>query len=278
MLEGLLQILSEFHHVRLEGLVIGGDNELSVPTPAQDLRRIPQTSRVFHDIKTLQLYIFNAESEMSRGVQLARYGARNAQFQEAINAHVDLLPLTPQLHHLLYQGDGFKNADPFLPALSNAISCPLSLLKLCLYGVMVKSTELLYVLTVLAPTLKLLRLCWIGLDGAPWHSVFQCMATRMQLDHFEIDELSGGTDTPIVCFADVERQRPLAYGSELREVSDTSQDHQDTLDYIDPELDDGYVWVCGARKFGTGMYLDRLTELDDVGYWLAVIRDRHEMI
>jgi hypothetical protein len=217
--------------------------------------------------------------EVSLEMQLAQPDAVNDLFYEAINALVDLLSLTPKLQYLFYQGGGFRNADPFMPALSTAISRPLPLVRFVLCRVMVLATNLLDVLNALAPTLKHIMLVSIDLDGAAWHFIFDCMATSLQLNYVHLLGLSSGNDVaPTVCFADIERKRPIAYGSELRDHSDAWEDFQEMLQTIGPELDDGYVWVFQGNDRSKGFVIDRIDQLDDVGYWLGVIRDQHRMI
>lgn len=110
------------------------------------------------------------------------------------------------------------HTDYFMPALLIAVSRPLPLVKLGLRGLRVSSTTFLSIFNSLAPTLRYVKLCHIQLTDAIWRLVFDNMATRLQLDRVHLGALyerTGGY-TQMVYYAEVQRQRPVAYGSEWR--------------------------------------------------------------
>lgn len=175
------------------------------------------------------------------------------------------------------------HTDYFMPALLIAVSRPLPLVKLGLRGLRVSSTTFLSIFNSLAPTLRYVKLCHIQLTDAIWRLVFDNMATRLQLDRVHLGALyerTGGY-TQMVYYAEVQRQRPVAYGSEWRGCHPEAEKLEKTWEGdISPELDDGFVWVFRNTEYEfdfdeetSQIVLDRSDGLDDVEHWWSIIRD-----
>jgi hypothetical protein len=199
---------------------------------------------------------------------LTQYDVTNV-FQVARTVLASFLSQTPKLQQLLYQGYKSERTDPMMSVLLSTVSRPLSLTRIDLSDVLVSSTNLLEVFDSVAPTPQRVMLRSITLTDVLWHSVFEYMASRLQLGYVHLESLEG-VDGNTVIDPEVQRQRSFARGSECRAYNPRARELENTTEgHIGSELDDGYVWVFRGSEYDYADYdavhvvLDGLDDVND---------------
>lgn len=263
--------------------VVGSGKQFRHATPVQVLRAIPTDSTVLDNLKSLELGVSWSETDFTQSHDMGK-GFHKATIKDATDALRGFFAHTPKLQDLAYQGYGRAPQDTLLHAISHDPSRLRCLTRFSLSYVNVSDALLLRTLEAFAPTLIRISLSVMGVCDGTWKPIFHAM-TQMKLEivhlaALSLEDLLQPEIGPSVSFANILRERPVSNGTDLRDVlaiiaSDGLTDQAArALEYVAPAGDRGFVFVCDPPLDEPGIELGRRRGMDDVKYWMTMIRNQ----
>jgi hypothetical protein len=280
--------MSTLHHLRLKSLNLGGSNPDSLATPVHVLRYIRHSSPVFSGLVNLGLNMFSAD--MPTHFEMVPLALdTEAHSHDTASELRELLAHLPELQSLSFEGANRSDSTALPPPAiqSGPMQLPhlhsLDLNKLDMTG-----TGLVKTLQALTINLQSLSLRSSSIADGTWRSVFSVMVSELNLDHIVLRELRAGQAGPYVNFVDIARERPYCFTSDMQEYLlrqlrllnvDTTQfiaHHNSML----PELNDGWEFVIPMPRNVPvfEISLERDEQMDDVKYWMTIIRNQHMLV
>jgi hypothetical protein len=276
----ILSVVFTTPGLRLTYLGIG--SQWGTSTPLKVLTDIPKDSMKVSELKVLRLD--NAREEMSTQSSSASESSAPAQ------TFGDFLTLLPKIEKIYYHSVQPASTYPVLSYISDRPPKPPTLSSLALLNISTTETALVEGLQGLCSTLRGLTLGDVKLTSGTWRPVFGFLHRGLSLGYVHLHDLTT-TENEHVLFDAIVRDRPLVLHSRVSRSlgmdwfqaiyasvlsAPGSPGYQALKKEVDRLVADECVWVSHHSPWTYEVQLV-MKDGDDVGMWLKMLEEKHEV-